>query len=73
LETIGCNACHDPHGYQGGNLSENGYGINFDKMVIQPNPVNGQMIDLDQKKCFMTCHDPQGVVNYTHKAEGDDY
>jgi predicted CXXCH cytochrome family protein len=73
LETIGCNACHDPHGYQGGNLSENAYGINFDSNVIQPNPINGRMIDLDQKKCFMTCHDPSGVVNYTHSAEGDDY
>ncbi|WP_242132124.1 cytochrome c3 family protein [Aestuariivivens marinum] len=73
METIGCNACHDPHGYEGGTLSENAYGINFDQSVIQPNPINGRMIDLDQKKCFMTCHDPRGVVNYTHKAEGDDY
>lgn len=73
METIGCNSCHDPHGYEGGNLSENAYGINFDQTVIQPNPLNGRMIDLDQKKCFMTCHDPNGVVNYTHKAEGSDY
>jgi predicted CXXCH cytochrome family protein len=73
METIGCNACHDPHGYEGGTLSENAYGINFDQAVIQPNPLNGRMIDLNQKKCFMTCHDPQGVVNYTHSAEGDDY
>ena len=68
-----CNACHDPHGYEGGNLSENGYLVNFDQSVIQPNPLNGRMIDLDQKKCFMTCHDPNGVVNYTHKEEGSDY
>ncbi|MEL4455111.1 cytochrome c3 family protein [Lutimonas vermicola] len=73
METIGCNACHDPHGYEGGNLTENAYGINFDQAVIQPNPVNGKLIDLDQKKCFMTCHDPRGVVNYTHSADGDDY
>ena len=73
METIGCNACHDPHGYEGGNLGENAYGINFDQQVIQPNPINGRMIDLDQQKCFMTCHDPQGIVNYTHKAEGSDY
>lgn len=73
METIGCNTCHDPHGYQGGNMAENAFGINFDETVIQPNPVNGRMIDLDQKKCFMTCHDPHGVVNYTHKVEGDDY
>ena len=73
METIGCNACHDPHGYAGGNLVENAYGINFDQAVIQPNPINGRMIDLDQKKCYMTCHDPRGIVNYTHKEEGDDY
>ena len=73
METIGCNACHDPHGYEGGNLSENGYLVNFDQTVIQPNPVNGRMINLDEKKCFMTCHDPNGVVNYTHKQEGSDY
>ena len=73
METIGCNACHDPHGYEGGNLTENAYGINFDQAVIQPNPINGKMIDLDQKKCFMTCHDPREVVNYTHSADGDDY
>jgi predicted CXXCH cytochrome family protein len=52
METIGCNACHDPHGYEGGNLNENAYGINFDQNVIQPNPLNGRMIDLDQKKMF---------------------
>ena len=73
METIGCNACHDPHGYEGGTLSENAYGINFDQSVIQPHPLNGRMIDLDAKKCFMTCHDPRGVVNYTHKEEGSDY
>ncbi len=73
METIGCNTCHDPHGYEGGSLSENAYGVNFDKNVIQPNPLNGRMIDLDQKKCFMTCHDPNGVVNYTHKSEGSNY
>ncbi|WP_242093903.1 cytochrome c3 family protein [Aestuariivivens sediminicola] len=73
MEIIGCNTCHDPHGYEGGTLSENGYGINFDRSVIQPNPINGRMIDLDQKKCFMTCHDPRGVINYTHSAEGSDY
>ncbi|WP_242084866.1 cytochrome c3 family protein [Aestuariivivens sediminis] len=73
METIGCNTCHDPHGYEGGTLSENAYGINFDRSVIQPNPINGRLIDLDQKKCFMTCHDPLGVVNYTHSAEGDNY
>ena len=73
METIGCNACHDPHGYEGGNLAENGYLVNFDQSVIQPNPINGRMIDLDTKKCFMTCHDPRGVVNYTHRVEGDDY
>jgi len=73
MKTIGCNACHDPHGYEGGNLNENAYGINFDQAVIQPNPLNGRMIDLDAKKCFMTCHDPRGVVNYTHKQEGSDY
>ncbi|WP_372793250.1 cytochrome c3 family protein [Lutibacter sp.] len=73
METISCNACHDPHGYEGGTLSENAFGINFDQTVIQPNPMNGRMIDLDQKKCFMTCHDPNGVVNYTHKQEGSNY
>ena len=73
METIGCNTCHDPHGYEGGSLSENAYGINFDQSVIQPHPLNGRMIDLDAKKCFMTCHDPRGVVNYTHKEEGSDY
>ena len=73
METIGCNACHDPHGYEGGNLSENGYLINFDQSVIQPNPINGLMIDLDAKKCFMTCHDPGGNVNYTHKDTGDNF
>ncbi|MDT8413363.1 MAG: cytochrome c3 family protein [Vicingaceae bacterium] len=73
METIGCNTCHDPHGYKGGSINENSYGINFDRTVIQPNPINGLMIDLNQKKCFMTCHDPNGVVNYTHKQEGSDY
>jgi predicted CXXCH cytochrome family protein len=73
METIGCNACHDPHGYEGGTYSENAYGINFDQSVIQPNPINGRMIDLDAKKCFMTCHDPRGIVNYTHPAEGANY
>lgn len=73
METIGCNSCHDPHGYEGGNLNENAFGINFDQSVIQPNPLNGRMIDLDAKKCFMTCHDPRGVVNYTHSADGSDY
>lgn len=73
METIGCNSCHDPHGYEGGSLSENAFGINFDQTVIQPNPINGRMIDLNQKKCFMTCHDPKGVVNYTHKPEGSNY
>ena len=73
METIGCNACHDPHGYEGGTYSENRYGINFDRNVIQPNPLNGKMIDLDQKKCFMSCHDSGGVVNYTHSQRGDAY
>lgn len=73
METIGCNSCHDPHGFEGGNMTENAYGINFDQSVIQPNPISGKLIDLDQKKCFMTCHDPGGVINYTHKPEGDDY
>lgn len=73
METIGCNTCHDPHGYAGGTRTENAFGINFDQTVIKPNPLNGKMIDIDQKKCFMTCHDPKGVVNYTHKQEGSSF
>jgi predicted CXXCH cytochrome family protein len=60
---IGCNTCHDPHGYDG-SLGTNGGStasaferlVNFDTSVIRPNLTNGKLIDIPNRKCYMVCH-----------------
>ena len=54
-----CNTCHDPHGIQGGNSSNNPSLINFDISIVGPSPRTGtvrftKMGRMD--RCYLTCH-----------------
>ena len=80
---IGCNTCHDPHGYDG-SLGVNGGSaasafeklVNFDTTVIRPNPINGKMIDITNRKCYFVCHQyPSGTggVYYVHDVNGSNF
>ncbi len=83
LKYIGCNTCHDPHGYDG-TLGVNGGGansafeklVNFDTTVIRPNPVNGKMIDIPNRKCYFVCHQNAtgtGGVYHVHNVNGSSF
>jgi predicted CXXCH cytochrome family protein len=75
MKYTGCNTCHDPHGYDG-SLGINGGSmssaferlLNFDTTVIRPNPVNGKMIDIPNRKCYFVCHqNPSGTGGIYHE------
>ncbi len=83
LKYVGCNTCHDPHGYDG-NLGVNGGNsasafeklLNFDTTVIRPNPVNGKMIDLPNRKCYFVCHQNAsgtGGIYHQHLSTGSSF
>ena len=83
LKYVGCNTCHDPHGYDG-SLGVNGGSmsnaferlLNFDTTVIRPNPINGKMIDIQNRKCYFTCHQNAsgtGGVYHEHLSTGSSY
>ena len=83
LKYVGCNTCHDPHGYDG-TLGVNGGNmssafeklLNFDTTVVRPNPVNGKMIDIPNRKCYFVCHqNPTGTggVYYVHDVNGSNF
>ena len=83
MKYVGCNTCHDPHGYDG-SLGTNGGSmasaferlVNFDTSVIRPNPVNGKMIDIPNRKCYFVCHqNPTGTggVYHEHLSTGSGY
>ncbi len=83
MKYVGCNTCHDPHGYDG-SLGVNGGNsasaferlLNFDTSVIRPNPVNGKMIDIPNRKCYFVCHqDPSGTggVYHVHLSTGSGF
>ena len=75
MKYTSCNTCHDPHGYDG-SLGSNGgnissafaYLLNFDTTVIRPNPFNGKMIDIPNRKCYFVCHqNPTGTGGMYHE------
>lgn len=83
LKYTGCNTCHDPHGYDG-SLGTNGGSmssaferlLNFDTTVIRPNPINGKMIDVPNRKCYFVCHQYSsgtGGVYHEHLSTGSSY
>jgi predicted CXXCH cytochrome family protein len=83
MKYTGCNTCHDPHGYDGA-LGVNGGNIssaferllNFDTTVIRPNPVNGKIIDIPNRKCYFVCHQNAsgtGGVYHEHLSTGSGF
>ena len=83
MQYIGCNTCHDPHGYDGV-LGTNGgssssafqYLVNFDSTVVRPNATNGKMIDIPNGKCYFVCHnpsDPSSTANHVHLDAGSNF
>lgn len=58
-EGASCSTCHDPHGIQGGNSTNNPSLINFDISIVGPSPRTGtvrfsKMGRMD--RCYLTCH-----------------
>ena len=83
LKYVGCNTCHDPHGYDG-QLGVNGGSassafeklLNFDTTVIRPNPINGKMIDIPNRKCYFVCHQNSsntGGIYHEHLSTGSGF
>ncbi len=80
---VGCNVCHDPHGYDGtlgtnGGTSASAFErlVNFDTTVIRPNANNGKMIDIPNRKCYFICHqnaNGTGGVYHAHLDAGSSY
>ncbi len=75
---VGCNVCHDPHGYDG-TLGVNGGSVssafeklvNFDTSVIRPNANNGKMIDIPNRKCYFVCHQNANNTSGVYHAHLD--
>ena len=61
-ERTPCSACHDPHGVRGtrGFQSDHTHLINFDTVIVQPEPGTGRMAyrDLGPRtgSCTLLCH-----------------
>ena len=83
MKYVGCNTCHDPHGYDG-SIGVNGGSsvsaferlLNFDTTVIRPNLTNGKMIDIPNRKCYFVCHQyPSGTggMYHVHLNTGSGY
>ncbi len=59
-----CNICHDPHGVNSasGNSSNNVHLINFNSVVVTPDPDSGRLEFIDdlsgtfKGSCYLTCH-----------------
>jgi hypothetical protein len=62
-EKIPCSACHDPHGISNaqGNRTNNSNLINFDRKIVDVDPVTGRLEFIDKGtfsgECFLRCHD----------------
>lgn len=57
---LSCDNCHDPHGVQGGNPTNNPSLINWDLATVGPNSANeGPRLDRSgvyRGRCFLRCH-----------------
>ncbi len=57
-----CSVCHDPHGISAtqGNAFNNSHLINFDLLVVSPDPTTGRLEfeDLGNRtgRCYLSCH-----------------
>jgi len=59
---IPCSACHDAHGINAsqGSATNNSHLINFDVVIVRPDPVTGRQVFEDSGvfhgRCYLSCH-----------------
>ena len=54
-----CNTCHDPHGINGGNITNNPSLVNFDTTIVGPSSSGALRFERTgtfRGRCYLTCH-----------------
>ncbi|MEN8247286.1 MAG: cytochrome c3 family protein [Bacteroidota bacterium] len=64
LKYLSCNACHDPHGYPGGNTLNNSYLINLSTAVYSPGSYY-ELISPGTGTCNIECHNARDGIHHT--------
>jgi len=67
-----CNTCHDPHGFSGGNATNNSYLINLSTTATGPNQTGSHNVVMNLNgtgTCNFTCH----AKSHTHRDTGGNY